>query len=376
MTIIRSGDIFDLYDNSIKTYDKLPAGAYTVEFDHRKGCYLMEHSHIEITEKVYGVQNEKMEKVMNTFSRIERSLGVILSGDKGIGKTMFAKMLCVKAIEKGMPVILVENCYDGIVRLIEKIDQECLVLFDEFEKNFVEKDRSDYEDEEEDEAGDQSKLLSLFDGTSGGKKLFVVTCNDIFKLNDCLLNRPGRFHYHFRFEYPTQQEIREYMSDNLDERYHSEIPHVLAFSKKVRLNYDCLRAIALEINMGVSFGEAISDLNILNVEEYDYDVTLCFENGKRLYNKRYELDLYDEDDPFIWIPFYNQAGVELAQTKLNKSEIAYDPKSGLFVIKPNGFSLDFDEYDEDNKLVASYRKMKPSCITFSRSKEKNLHFSL
>lgn len=373
MTVIRSGDVYELYDDSVKTFSRLPVGTYTVEFDPRKGCYLMEHSSIEVTEKAYGVQDQKVEKVMRTFSGMGRSLGVILSGDKGIGKTMFAKKLCAKAIGEGIPVILVEGCYEGIVRLIERIDQECLVLFDEFEKTFVEK-TTGYDDDDED--GDQSKLLSLFDGTSGGKKLYVVTCNDIYKLNDCLINRPGRFHYHFRFEYPSQSEIEEYMTDNLDASYRTEIPKVVTFAKKVRLNYDCLRAIALEINMGVSFEEAISDLNILNVEEYEYDITLCFENGKKLYNKRYEIDLYDEEDPFAWIPFYNLAGAEVVQARFNKSAITYDPKTGAGVIQSNGFSLDFDVYDEDSKDVTPYRRIKPSCITFSRSKEKKLHFSV
>ena len=40
-------------------------------------------------------------------------------------------------------------------------------------------------------------MLSLFDGLDNGKKLFVITCNEVERLNAYLLNRPGRFHYHF-----------------------------------------------------------------------------------------------------------------------------------------------------------------------------------
>lgn len=44
------------------------------------------------------------------------------------------------------------------------------ILFDEFDKTFQSNDDQD----------DQAALLSLFDGTAGGKKLFLVTCNKLY----------------------------------------------------------------------------------------------------------------------------------------------------------------------------------------------------
>ena len=40
----------------------------------------------------------KVKKVLHAFERFQRSLGTILSGDKGIGKSVFAKLLCQKDI--------------------------------------------------------------------------------------------------------------------------------------------------------------------------------------------------------------------------------------------------------------------------------------
>ena len=77
-----------------------------------------------------------MKKVIRTFKLFERSLGIILSGDKGIGKSIFAKILCQKAIEKEYPVIIVDEAHKGIARFIEKIEQQYVVLFDEFDKTF------------------------------------------------------------------------------------------------------------------------------------------------------------------------------------------------------------------------------------------------
>ena len=52
-----------------------------------------------------------------------------------------------------------------------------MVLFDEFDKTFSTNDRNN--------AGDpQTEMLTLFDGLSTGKKLFIITCNELKNLND------------------------------------------------------------------------------------------------------------------------------------------------------------------------------------------------
>ena len=373
MKIIQWGERYNLHDDSVKTFDMLPPKSYTLEFDPEQGCYLMEHADIKVTEKAYGVQDKKIQKVMTAFEDFQRNLGVILSGDKGIGKTMFAKRLCEKAIEQGIPVVIVENQYPEMVRFIERIEQKCLVLFDEFDKLFDAQNECEYEDDVAENG--QTELLSLFDGTSGGKKLFVVTCNTIDGLNSYLINRPGRFHYHFRFDYPSETEIEKYLSDKLEKEFYCEIPKVLKFSRRVKLNYDCLRAIAFELNRGVAFEEAISDLNIVNAEEYEYDVTLHFQNGAKLYKKRLSLDLYDGDES-DWESFYDESGKFVANVKFNKSHAAYDEKNGTIVVPAKSIVIDYDDCDEDDKEISRYMRLKPERITLLRSKERNLHYFL
>lgn len=363
MKIVQLGEEYNFYDDSVRTFDRLPTKTYTVEYEPRKGCFLVEHAPLVVTEKAYGVQESKVEKVMNGFERFERSLGVILSGEKGIGKTMFAKKLCMRALEGGVPIILVEEYHPGLVRFIEKIEQECVVFFDEFEKTFGAY-REDDDDEQEE--NDQAKLLSLFDGTAGGKKLYVITCNDLYGLNDCLLNRPGRFHYHFRFDHPSDREIEEYMSDKLEKAYHGEIPKIVDFAKRMRLSYDCLRAIAFELNGGTEFCEAIEDLNVINTDVQNYDVTLYFKNGKKLYDKHYKLDLFDETEPYGWITCYNEAGKFGAEVKFSKSMVRYDAASDAFCVGPDGFFVD----DSDS----SYEGLKPDRLIFVKSKARNLHY--
>ena len=260
MKIVESSGRLHLYGDDMQAYDQIPAGTYDICFAKMTGFYLARRPNLSVSEKVYGVQGSKVAKVLNSFKVFNRNLGVILSGNKGIGKSLTAKMIAQEAIKQGYPVILVSQYIPGIANFIEAIDQEVMVLFDEFDKTF----KATSED------NPQDTMLSLFDGTSAGKKLFVVTCNQLNGLNDYLVNRPGRFHYHFRFDYPGADEVETYLKDKLEEKYYDQIPAVVDFSGKIDLNYDCLRSIAFELNLGTPFAEAIKDLNIINMNETSY----------------------------------------------------------------------------------------------------------
>lgn len=296
MHIVESGKRYRIFNNAITTYDQLPPKTYRVDYDPETRIFsLLEAHDFEIPEtKIYGQHLDKVKKVLNSMDKMNRNLGVILSGDKGIGKSLFSKCLGLKARKKGIPVILVNEYHEGIANFLEEIEQTVMILFDEYDKTFDEKKHNC-----------QAEMLSLFDGVSGGKKLFVITCNEIQSLSQYLINRPGRFHYHFRFLYPTADEIRDYMEDKLDKQYYDEIENVIAFSVRMNLNYDCLRSIAFELNNGLKFQEAINDLNIIRISQYkNIKIIVEFENQATLSGKIKEWQLYDNTitDMSIYLP--------------------------------------------------------------------------
>ncbi len=372
MTAICQGNIYTIYNNALKTYDQLPAKFYTVRFSKETGFCLEHTSALEIKEKkIYGVHDTKCNKVLTTFKNFTRNLGAILSGDKGIGKSLFAKLLSIKAIEMGYPVIIVDRYIPGIASYIDRIEQECVVIFDEFDKTFGEIQA------EGGMAQPQTELLTLFDGLTNGKKLFVITCNSLQKINEFLVNRPGRFHYHFRFEYPTSEEIQEYMKDKLPENMWGEIDKVIAFSKKVKLNYDCLRAIVLELSSGLTFKEAIVDLNIVNTEHVSYNVVLHYENGITVENSSCYMDVFNCQNQSCWL---GCNGTTCVRVVFNTANMKWDATTGKIMVEADKLKLDYYSPDEEEKdeqmLIESVKSSKPLYLTIERRTGQGIHYAL
>lgn len=336
MQVLNTGTVYRIYDESMRAFNQLPPGVYKIAFNPMAGYSLIKSDPIEINEKIYGNHLKKVEKVYNSFKVFPRNLGVILSGDKGIGKSLFAKLLSVKAIENGYPVIMCDTPYPGIADFLGSIQQEIVVLFDEFDKTFAQL---------EGQGDPQAEMLTLFDGLYMGKKLFIITCNELRKLNDFLVNRPGRFHYHFRFAYPNDAEVTEYLKDNIAEEFWGEIPAVAEFAKKVDLNYDCLRAIAFELNMGSTFADAAADLNIINIEKNYYNLTLYFKDGTSFKCDNIALDVFGGHGETNQCWLYNKKDPSVRVT-FDPSDNTYDYNKGGMII--NGSDVELDYFDEDN----------------------------
>lgn len=365
MKAINTGNTFQLYDDSVQTYDNLPSGTYSVCFSQNRGFFLEKINNFSITEKIYGSHQKKVEKVFRTYNMTNRNLGVILSGDKGIGKSLFAKMLCLKGIEEGLPLIIVDCHISGIANFINSIEQKCIVLFDEFDKTFcgsnMHKDTMD---------DPQTEMLTLFDGINTSEKLFIITCNDINKLSEFLVNRPGRFHYHFRFDYPSAEEITEYLKDNIDSQFWGEIENVVSFATKVKLTYDCLRAIAFEINNGETFKSAIDDLNIINFEMQTYQMEILFSNGYVLSTSA-NFDAFS--DRKIDLDLSYKSFYDILSISFDTSNIQYDKLSGKSYMAEENIRYEWDiegnGYNEENPTIKDIlaNNVHPEKIVFTRA---------
>ena len=290
---------FFIYENGVKVFDELPCGYYTINFNNNTGFFLETYSELTFKEgeqKLYGPHESKIKKIIASYKRCKNNLGVILSGEKGLGKSLTAKLIAKRLYMEQYPIIIVNRYIEGIANFLHKISTDCVILFDEFDKLF--KNSRDSEDKS---ANPQEELLSLFDGMDDKHRLFVITANDIYKINEFLINRPGRFQYHLIFQYPSYDDINVYMRDNLNDiNQYKEIPSVQNFSTKVPLSYDALRAICFELNGGLTFKEAIDDLNIININLESYNVRVTFINGFILTGE-IKLDLFSTNTERLWL---------------------------------------------------------------------------
>lgn len=282
MNVVQTGGVYQIYGDGLEAYPKLPAKVYDVGFSKMTGFFLTVHHDLTVNEeKIYGNYQRKVSKVLRGFEVASRNFGIILSGPKGVGKSLFAKILSNDAIKKDLPVIIVSDYIPGVSKFISSIDQEVVVIFDEFEKTFAKTD----------DANPQTEMLSLFDGLDTGKKLFVVTCNAISEVSDYMLNRPGRFHYHFIMDVPDADEIRDYLTDKLDPKYHDTIDKVINFSVMGKITYDCLRAIAFELNLGYSLEETLEDLNISRDDSARFDIVVELNDGTEIIEYGMSIDI-------------------------------------------------------------------------------------
>ena len=331
MNVVNSGSRYQIYGEDVKTYKRLPIASYEVAFNKMVGFFLTSRPDLVANEdKIYGNHEYRVDKVMNSFRISDRNFGIILSGQKGIGKSLFARILAQKSISAGLPVITVNTYIPGIGDFLSSIEQEVVVIFDEFEKVFGKQEDMD----------PQEELLSLFDGLDNGKKLFVITCNEVNKLNSYLLNRPGRFHYHFTIQNPSDDEVREYMSDKLQKQYHNEIDRIVNFAKTINITYDYLRAIAFELNQGYTFEEALGDLNITRTSDIRFDMLVMMVDGSVYTAYSQSFDLYSQKEQ--WFTAYGAKGKRV-RFRFKPIDISF--KNGELTLDGSKTDIYIDEDD-------------------------------
>lgn len=250
---IRTGNIFtQTNSNAIDISEGLPAGTYTLKFDAMKGIYYYEMiSDFELPSKTYGDLAKNTDRIINTFMNRPSATGVMLTGEKGSGKTLLAKNISKKLIADGVPTIVINSnfCGESFNTFVQTMSQPAVFVFDEFEKIY-------------DEA-EQESLLTLFDGVYPTKKLFIVTTNDSWRIDKHMRNRPGRIYYMIGFDGLSVEFVEQYASENLIDK--TKVDSLINLSSVfAKFNFDMLKAIVEEMNR---YGETAQEvIKILNTK--------------------------------------------------------------------------------------------------------------
>ena len=199
----------------------------------------------EAIQRVYDLWNNEK------YIESNKNLGVIFNGIKGTGKTIAAKLLCNKI---DLPVIVVNQSFEGgILEFIPRLSFEAVILIDEAEKTFSDKDDAHY-------------LLKLIDGVyNRTRKLYILTTNKLH-INENLIGRPGRIRYIQEFTNLPKEAVEEYLRDNLEDL--SKLDEVMNIVDLLEIStIDILKSLVEEFNI---FGGIGGDRSIMNIPKCNY----------------------------------------------------------------------------------------------------------
>ena len=143
---------------------------------------------------------------------------------------------------------------------------------------------------------------------------------------------------------------------------------------KTNINYDCLRAIAFELNNGESFKAAMEDLNIMDTERMYFNATLYFKNGARMFDNGVDLDMFNEDITQTLRLSSKRGETWFAQMDFNSGSCEFETATGSYVLRAEDIQLDFDDDEDLSEEQKKFKDYTPDKVVFRRIGVKKNHF--
>lgn len=261
-----SNDKIYLVDSPPYIHDELPVGFYGLRRTPDGELYLERIKPFAMPSELFGDVDTMARRVINTFNDRSGTTGLLLSGEKGSGKTLLGKKIAIDKHADGQPVIVVNFPVDAAQfgTFLQKINQPVTLFFDEFEKIY--------------DANSQNGLLTLLDGVYPVRILAILTTNDNSRMVGPLLDRPGRIYYKIDYAGLPYAFIMEYATKKL--KNHDFLPEVGRLAALVELNFDQLQALIEEMNRyNEPASEAVQYLNI-SVEPKSHSMKIISMSNK------------------------------------------------------------------------------------------------
>ena len=266
--IFVDGDMYTIGGEPQMIDGPLPRGVYNLSFHPKIGYYLKRTQDFSLPPKVYG-DLSIADRYLKTYNHRTRNTGVLLTGQKGSGKTILAKYLAIKS---GLPVICINDAFnqEGMPPFSEYLADEtlgnCFILLDEFDKIF---------------GKDDSNMLTLLDGQYNMHHLIVLTTNTTGNINSNLFNRPSRIFFRKDYSGIEESVLKEIANDLIQNKEHIEDFYNVV-DQIPMLSYDIVMAIIDEMNLHQDKASNLVKELGLHSEKMWVTVKQIFPNGQEI----------------------------------------------------------------------------------------------
>lgn len=237
MPFIENGDELRFVGkDAVIVKERLPIGIYDYHFDDQKGPFVKKSEISLFDGRVYGNAGNVANHIVEKYEKdgTLKNKAVLLSGNKGLGKSLTIKLV-IAALKDKNPIVIVRDprAFDAFANILSNT----VVVLDEFEKIF------------DINSSSQERLLSIIDGTSAASNnLFLLSVNNEHELDRNLISRPGRIQYHYKYKSVDASVIREYCNDNLKRKELTEdVVRILRCATFVSL--DMISEFVKELNL-------------------------------------------------------------------------------------------------------------------------------
>lgn len=238
--IKQPGQIHIAPDFKDMTIDKVPPGYYRIACSEKHGFYLAEVEALQVADKVYGSLLQHLPRIEAAFAEsTDKPLSVMLEGLKGSGKSLLMKSLAKRFVENEDGIVLLCNSPftgDDYFQFLQQITQKKIVLMDEFDKVYKDKDA-------------RNNILTLLDGNFASHTMFILTMNAGLASGnfEFFHNRPGRVMFNIKFKGVPADVIQAYAEDHLHDQ--TKVMEVVQFVKRFTdFNMDMLSKLINELN--------------------------------------------------------------------------------------------------------------------------------
>lgn len=329
---------FTLTSKSVEV-DKIPLGTYNIKYDDIGGFfYIQERLELSNPSNLIEINPDYTERIIGKFKAQDKNLGVVFHGEKGTGKTIDAKKLCINS---EFPVLCLDAPYKGtkFKEFLQGISQKFILFIDEFDKIYsaIEGDNNSV-----------NHLLSIMDGSLNNSILFVLTSNKNY-LGAYLENRPGRVYFKIGYEGLTIDQIRfigeTYLKDKSKLDNLVRCCMILSF-----VSIDMLLCIIEELNhTGYECEDILKYLNISNTSTNYYDVYMIKDNKellieesqvspfRKIFDEEYVKVIYkDEKIPEVFKPYIEDNEIVITLTNIWKPDVITENQ---FIYKEDDYTI-------------------------------------